>query len=283
MVARMRLGAHLSIAGGLHKAVQRAAGLGCDTLQVFLSNPRGWNVAPLGTADVQAFLDARQAHRITPVVAHMPYLPNVGSTDPDIYRKSVDSLSQTLDLCDQCGIEFLVMHLGKSKDSPVEEAIARMVAAIDRTYLASERKVILCLENTAGQGTEIGQDFETLGCILNATADPSRLALCLDTCHAFAAGHDLRTRKGLDAVLRDIDRHIGLERLRVLHLNDSLKELGSRRDRHAHIGEGFLGRTAFGAIVNHPRLRHLPGLLETPYEDETELARDLAVLRQLQR
>lgn len=277
----MRLGAHLSIAGGLHKAVERAAETGCETLQVFLANPRGWALPIASEDDAARFRDARSARAISPVVAHMPYLPNLGSADADIYAKSVASLRVHLELCDRLGIEYLVMHLGKSKQTSEEEAIARMTQAIDELYCRRPRAVRLCLENTAGQGNEIGWDFATLGRIMNSTTAPERLGLCVDTCHAFAAGYDLRDDAAVVAAVAEIDRHVGLERLCVLHLNDSLRELGSRRDRHAHIGEGRLGDEAFRCILAHPRLNALPGILETPQDAPGDVERNLARLRSL--
>lgn len=277
---QMRVGVHVSIVGGLHRAVERAGKLGCETFQVFLTNPRSWRMSPLDDRLVERFRAARQESGLGPVAVHMPYLPNLASHDRELFEKSVRSLRENLNRCDLVGAEFLVTHMGKGEGL---ESRARMVEGITRAWDDQERDVSLLLENTAGQGREMGHKLEELGEVLEHITFRDRCGLCIDFCHAFAAGYDIHRRNGLSRFLKTIDYLAGMQYVKLLHLNDSLKPLGSRVDRHAHIGKGEVGTDGFRRIVNHKKLRKIPGILETPKKTDMDDIRNLAAIRALMR
>ena len=259
----MRFGFHCSIAGGLVKALERARALDCDTLQFFTRNPRGWRFTPLDPSLGVTFLERAKELNLFPLVVHMPYLPNLASPDPDLYRKSVDSLMVEMERCKLLGVDYLVTHVGKAKAVGREDAIKRVARALRRA-LELEGPVIL-LENTAGQGSELGASLVELGKIIALADGDPRLGVCVDTAHAFQAGYPIHTSDGLEVFLEELDKEVGLGCLKLLHLNDSKTPLGSRVDRHWHIGEGHIGLEGFRSIISHPFLRGLPAIMETPY------------------
>jgi deoxyribonuclease-4 len=279
----VRFGVHVSIGGGLRKAVESAQKLKCETIQIFSRNPRGWK---FGALDPEAAAGFRQAIRdsgICPVAVHMPYLPNLTSANPALYRRSVASLAVELERAAELGAHFVVLHLGRrlvESRTRITAAGRRMIAGINRALRTSPPPVLLLLENTA-QPEETGARFLGLKAMFDGVASPNRLGVVLDTAHAFESGCDLHTRDGLNAMLRELDATVGLKRLHLLHLNDSKTELGSGADRHWHIGQGHIGRAGFAAIVNHPLLRHLPGILETPKKVPADDRRNLRVIRSL--
>ena len=281
----MRVGAHLSIAKGLSHALDLACKHRCQTLQVFVGNPRSWHTPPLHPAAIDAFrerrreLAAKPSTRIEPVVAHMPYLPNLSSAKPDIDTQSRAVLADQLRRCAQLGIEYLVVHMGKHEHAPREAALERMARAVGDVLADFDGETMLLLENTAGQGTETGQTMQEIGALLAMLPAHGRVGVCLDTCHLFAAGYDITDAKALRALVEELDAHIGRERVRVLHVNDSRKPCGSRVDRHAHIGDGCIGEAEFRRVLSHPAFRGLPGILETPQDDTGEVDRNLARLR----
>lgn len=281
----MRLGAHLSIAKGLPRALESAVERACQCLQVFVGNPRAWQSSPLPDAVIEAFRTRRAAlgrkasTRIEPVVAHMPYLPNLASRNPDFYRKSRTVLAEQLQRCAQLGIEYLVVHMGKHEGAGLPEAVERMARAIGGVLEGYEGSTVLLLENTAGQGSETGRTMQELGLLLGALAAGGLVGVCLDTCHLFAAGYDLTRRGPLEGLVDEIEAHIGLEKVRLLHLNDSRKPCGSRVDRHANIGQGEIGQGGFRRVLHHPAFRALPGIIETPQKEFDDVERDLACLR----
>ncbi|RMF88366.1 MAG: deoxyribonuclease IV [Nitrospinota bacterium] len=277
----MKLGAHMSIAGGLARALQRGAMLGCNTVQIFTKNANQWRAKPLSPAVIAAFLQAKAVSAIDPVIAHDSYLINLASPDDQIFQKSLHACHMEMERCECLQIPFLVMHPGAHKGKGEEEGIRRIVQALDHLHARTDEfRLKLTLETTAGQGTAIGYRFEQLAQILARVQKPDRLAICLDTAHIFAAGYDIRTPAAYQATLKAFDQTIGLERLAVIHLNDSQKPLGSRIDRHAHIGQGYIGKEGFVQIVRDPRLAHIPMILETPKEDDAD-RRNLALLRKL--
>ncbi len=279
----MRLGAHESIAGGLHKAFDRAASVGCDALQIFVKPNRSWAVPPLSEEDVKLFRAKAEATAIRPVVAHTSYLLNLASPKDDLWRKSIDTLVIELERCDRLGIPWLVLHPGAHVGQGEEAGLARMARALGEVHRATQTlQTQVLLETTAGQGTKLGYRFEHLAWLLDQTPEGERLGICLDTCHVFAAGYELRTPQGYATTMEAFDERVGLDRLKTLHLNDSKGELGSRKDRHEHIGEGHIGLAGFRHLLNDPRLADLPGLLETPKSDDLhEDEENLAVLRRL--
>lgn len=279
----MRLGAHESIAGGIHKAFDRAQSVGCDALQIFVRPNRSWAVPPLTDDDVALFRARAVDTGIRPVVAHSSYLLNLASPKEDLWQRSIDTLIIELGRCETLGVPWLVLHPGAHVGTGEETGLARMAQALGDVDAATEGyNSRILLENTAGQGTRLGYRFEHLGWLLDHTAGGERLGICLDTCHMFAAGYDLRTPGGYAATMEGFERTIGLERLKAVHLNDSKGEVGSRRDRHEHIGKGTIGLAGFRRLLNDPRMTGLPGLLETPKGvDLQEDRENLAVLRSL--
>ncbi len=265
----MRFGFHCSIAGGLIKALERACSLGCETLQIFTRNPRGWRFSPLAPEQVDAFKARIREREIHPLVVHMPYLPNLASPDEDLYQRSVASLKAEVERCRILGAQYLVTHVGKAMGDDPGKALERVAKALLEA-LGKGGPVIL-LENTAGQGSELGANLEELGKIIALAGKHPGLGLCVDTAHAFQAGYPIHTRDGLDGFLEELDRFVGLERLRLLHLNDSRTPLGSRVDRHWHIGEGEIGLEGFKNIIGHPLLWPLPAIMETPFSPQWDV------------
>ena len=280
------LGAHMSILGGLHRAIARGEALGCTALQLFTRNNLQWRAKPLAPDAVARFRDAWDASSIGPIVAHANYLINLAATDPRIRRRSLDGLILDLRRAAAIAVPWLVLHPGHHQGAG-DEAGLRRVADLARRALdaVAGQPVGLLLENTAGQGTALGHRFEHLAWLLHAIGLPAdRLGICLDTCHLHAAGYDIRTPRAYRRTLRDLDRTIGLSRLHAIHLNDAKAPLGSRLDRHAHIGRGHIGLDAFRCLLRDPRLRAVPKLLETPKKDDGRDdwdAVNLAALRRL--
>ena len=279
----MRLGAHESIAGGMHRAFDRAASVGCDSVQIFVKPNRAWAVPPLTEKDVLLFRAREEETGIRPVVAHTSYLLNLASPEDSLWHRSIDTLITELERCDRLGVPWLVLHPGAHVGSGEEAGLMRMAQALGEVHSATRgSRTRILLETTAGQGTRLGYRFEHLSWLLEASPEGNRLGICLDTCHVFAAGYELRTPAGYGATMEAFDRIIGFEHLKAVHLNDSKGELGNRRDRHEHIGEGHIGLEGFRSILNDPRLVDLPGLLETPKgNDLREDRENLTVLRSL--
>jgi deoxyribonuclease IV len=257
-------GAHMSIAGGLHRAFERGHLLKCRTIQIFLKNSNQWKAKVLSERDRALFQSARDRTAIHPILAHDSYLINLASPDPDLYRKSLDAFVEEMQRANFLGIPYLVMHPGAHTGSGTKAGIASVAQALRQALDIVEPPAAILLENTAGQGSSLGWRFEQLAAILEQAGKSDRLGVCFDTCHAFAAGYDLRTEEGYEATLREFDRLIGIEKIRAFHMNDSKKELGSRVDRHFHIGKGFIGPDAFRFLVNDPRFIAIPKILETP-------------------
>ena len=265
----MLLGAHQSIAGGYHQAIRLAHEDHCDAVQVFTKNSSQWREPEVAPEAATLFREARAGYP-TAMLSHDSYLINLCSPEPELGARSEDSLRREVERCAVLGISLVVLHPGAHTGSGVEAAIQaasrRIAAVLDATAGAD---VSLLLENTAGQGTCIGSRFEQIGALLHAVEAlsaeaPARLGVCLDTCHAFAAGYDLSSPAGFDATWAELDRHIGLARIRAFHLNDSVKPLGSHVDRHTRIGEGCLGWYPFWRLMNCPGLERIPAVLETP-------------------
>jgi len=277
----MRLGFHISIAGGFSKVVERAKVRGCETIQFFSRNPRGWKYGPLRQNEVDEFRSTIQSSALFPVFLHLPYLPNIASRDSKFYKRSVDSIGTDLKRAEQVGAQYLIVHVGHRMKSSQEEAIEAVSQGINQAFERVKNAVTLLLENTAGQGTEIGYTFEQLERIIRGIDEEKRMGICLDVAHAFEAGYDLSRKEGIEQALESFDRTIGLKRLHLLHLNDSKTPLGSRKDRHWHIGEGYIGKEGFRQLINHPSIKSLPGIMETPRKDTVEDLRNMKVIRSL--
>lgn len=274
------VGCHVSIAGSIDLAVGRALERGCDTFQIFSRNPRGWKAKDLDLDVVDAFRKALNASGLAPAVDHMPYLPNLASPDDEIYAKSVAALAAELRRCSLLGIPYLVTHLGHHRGAGAEVGQERVVAAINQA-LAGADAVTLLLENTAGEKNSVGSNLADLGRILEAVDANERIGICFDTCHAFAAGYDLRTGEGVEGVFEEFDEEIGLARLRVVHLNDCKGVIGSGLDRHEHIGLGSIGEEGFRHILHHPAVRSLPLICETPVDGRRDDVGNIARVREL--
>jgi deoxyribonuclease-4 len=285
-----RLGAHLSIRGGLHRAVERAAELRATALQLFVKSARQWSAPRLGRAEVALFRERLGASGLADAtLAHASYLINLAAPDPATWRRSIHALADELERCDRLGIRYLVVHPGSHVGSGETRGLERVVEALGRLPrgtpgAAGTRRAALLLETTAGQGSNLGYRFEQLGRILRRARAPRRLGVCFDTCHALAAGYEFREPRAYRRTFREFDAAVGLRRLAAFHLNDSVGALGSRKDRHAHIGGGELGLEAFRMILHDRRFAGLPMVLETPKgEDSADDRRNLARLRRLAR
>ena len=279
----MYIGAHVKSSGGVWNAVDAGAALGCEAIQFFAGSPRTWRPMQYKPADAERFIVARAASPIRFAVIHTIYLINLASSRDDFYEKSVVSLLGAVAAAEQLGIEAIVTHVGSHQGSGFAAGLERVQAALTTALEESEgSSVRILLENTAGAGGTMGVHFEELGAMIRATGSHPRVGLCLDTAHIFAAGFDLRTAAGLDETLTRLDAACGLERLVMLHLNDSKAPLGSNRDRHENIGEGELGLPAFRAIMQHPALVEVPGILEVPgYDGEGPDTQNVETLRRL--
>jgi deoxyribonuclease-4 len=281
--ARVRLGSHISIAGGVDRAVLTGREVGCEALQIFVKSSNQWRAAPFREGEVERFRANLESTGLGPVVAHDSYLINLCSPDDALWKKSQEAFLVELDRCETLGIPFLVTHPGSHVGSGEEAGLSRLIRAIDLVHAQRpDHKVTILLETTAGQGSGLGNRFEHLGAVIRGVDRPDRLGVCLDTCHVFAAGYDLRTPRTYRQTLEQFDAVVGLEKLMAIHLNDSKRELGSRVDRHEQIGKGRLGVEAFRLLVNDPRLAHVPMVLETPKgPDYAEDLVNLALLRSL--
>jgi len=262
----MLIGAHVSPAGGLAKAIERGVQRGCEAIQIFNQSPRMWRPSVYGDEDVAAFKAAMAASPIGAVLIHAVYLLNCASDDPDIRAKSLASLAHSLRVGEAIGAAGVVLHPGSAKTGDVGEAIARAGETI-REALGESEGCELHLENTAGAGGTLGRSLQELAQLLEASGGDARLGVCLDSCHLLASGYDIRTADGMGAVLREASRRLGRGRIRSLHLNDSQTPLGSNRDRHANIGQGELGERGCMAFLSAPGLQELPCVLETPGEN----------------
>jgi deoxyribonuclease-4 len=278
-----RFGAHTSIAGGLHRAIERATALGCDTAQIFLRNNLRWRARARTPEELAQFKETLAASEIDPVVAHAIYLINLASPEETVYNQSTEAFAEELSRCHEAGIPYLVLHPGSHKGEGLEEGIARIARTIDAAYEAHpEYEVMTLLENTAGQGNVIGKRFEELAQIAAQMEASDHVGYCFDTAHALAAGYELRTEEGYGQTFDQLAHVLGLDKLRCFHVNDSRYDLNEGADEHRNIGEGYLDVAAFRMLVNDPRFAELPMILETPTEaDMSGYEADLKLLRSL--
>ncbi len=283
--ARDELGAHMSIAGGLHLALERGEALGCGAVQIFLKNQRQWSAPPLTAAAVRAFRNVWLATNIRDVFAHASYLVNLAAPGAAEWRRAVDAFTDEVERAEALGLSCVVVHPGSHVGEGADAGLARVVAALDEVIARTPgARVRVALENTAGAGRVLGRSFAELGQLLGRVARPDRLGVCIDTCHLFAAGYDVRTREGWQQALDECDSCVGLDRVIAFHLNDAASDLGSGLDRHAHIGRGRLGLAPFRRLLADRRLSKIPKVLETPKDPEPIAdRRNLATLRRLRR
>ena len=279
------LGAHMSIAGGYYKAVEIAQRAGCDCVQLFTKNNNQWRAKPISDDDVARFRGALAELKIRHPIAHDSYLINLASPNEALWQRSIESFAEELRRAEQLGIPYVVTHPGASTTASEEQGLARVIQARDQVHAETHGLATRCLlETTAGQGSTLGWKFEHLATILDGVKDPDRLGVCVDTCHVFAAGYPLATEQEYEATMKALDKTAGLKTVKAFHLNDSKRELGSRVDRHAAIGEGHLGLEPFRLLLDDSRFRRVPMYLETPkgLVDGVELdVINLATLRKL--
>lgn len=283
--AGYKVGFHVSIAGGISNSVDNAKGLGCSAFQIFSRNPRGWAAKPLAPDDVAAFKDKMAASGIdrSSTVVHMPYLPNLSGPAGEMYVKSVDTLAGEILRAGELGIPYLVIHLGSHRGEGQEAGKSQLVSAVASAHDRAKKKgedVTVLLENNAGQKNSIGATFEELRAIIDRLGGIG-VGVCLDTCHAFASGYDLRTARDVKKTLDSFDKAIGLKELKVMHLNDSKGALGSNLDRHEHIGLGSIGKEGMAAFLGHKGISRLPIIMETPIDEKRDDAKNLKAFCEL--
>lgn len=276
----VKVGVHVSIAGSLDLAVDRAKDAGCDVFQMFSRNPRGWAYQQVSADVADAFKKKIRTTGLIPV-DHMPYLPNLASPKPEIYEKSVPALTAELDRCGTLGIPYLVTHLGHHLGDGIAGGRVRVIAAINTALAASKSPTMLLLENTAGEKNSVGSSFEHIRGIMDGVKEKKRIGVCFDTCHAFAAGYELRTPEGLDETLQQLNESVGLKNLRLIHLNDTKGDRGSGLDRHEHIGLGFIGEEGFRHILHNKVFSSLLLVCETPVDDRRDDRGNIAKVREL--
>ncbi len=279
----MRLGVHVSIAGSIDQAVVRAAELGCNTFQIFLSSPHSWNKAEIASETVDAFRKLYKKYEMTGAVAHSIYLINLATKNTFNLDKSIQSIINNLEVAEKLGLSGLVVHIGSYKDSNPEEGLNTAINSIKQILDNSSSTTPLLLENTAGAGNLIGKTIEELASITNAI-DSERVGVCIDTAHAFESGYEIHEEEGLDEFVDKIDRLIGIDKLKAIHLNDSITRLGSNLDRHEEFGKGELGMDGMTRIINHPKLKDIPFIMETPQIKKGEAGKELVdMVRSLQK
>ncbi|MFA5157596.1 MAG: deoxyribonuclease IV [Patescibacteria group bacterium] len=275
----MKFGAHISTQDPFSDAIGRATSVGCECMQIFVNDPQRWNPKPISEKEIDRFVDLNRKAGIKPIIIHSIYLINLASANSFFYEASIKSLIDDMKKATSLGALGVNFHVGSTKGKKLSEVIDKIALAIKTVLVASE-KPFLILENSAGAGDIIGDRFAELAEIM-AKVKSDRLKVTLDTAHAFGSGYNLATEDGLEETLKEFDKYIGLEHLVCLHLNDSVAPLFSNRDRHADIGKGFIGKDAFGRIINHPKLKDLPGVIETPNMKQTEEESDIKVLKSL--
>lgn len=273
----MRLGAQMSVAGGLHHAFERGAEAGCDAMMIFTKSNRQWKAKPITDDDIKAYREAAEIHsNIYPVSVHASYLINIASSKPDLWKRSYDALRIEVERAEAIGAEMLVFHPGAYVDADEESGLANIARALRRLLEeTADCDVRLCLETMAGQGTTLGHRFEHLAWLRDHTGQNARLGVCLDTCHVFAAGYDIRTPETYEEMMRTFDDVVGLEHLHCFHFNDSRFALGAGKDRHAHIGEGEIGLEGFASFVNDARWKDHAAYLETPKIEEDDQGNEI--------
>ena len=282
MTKKVLLGAHMSIGGGVHMAIESACSIHCSAMQIFVKNNMQWFARPLSRDEIRGFLDHVQRGELASVFAHANYLINLAATNPQFHANSIRALSEELIRADQLGLPFLVLHPGAHLGAGEEAGLEKNVESIDRVLAGLPKiKTRIALETTAGQGSCLGNKFEQLAYIISSVREPDRLCVCLDTAHVFAAGYDISSEAAMRKTLREFDRVIGPDRLAAIHLNDSKTGCGSRVDRHEHIGKGRIGPDAFRFIMRNRRFRKIPKVLETP--KGKELREDVVNLKTLRR
>ena len=267
----MQIGCHVSISGSIDKSVDNAVERNCSAFQIFTRNPRGWHAKDLTKEDIDAFKSKLKSSEIDrfATCAHMPYLPNLATPKNDGFEKSVNTLISEVERCAQLGIPYLVTHLGSHLGTGEEAGIKKLVEALTKAG-QTKNDVMILLENTAGQKNSVGSDFKQLGEIFKQLKPGKKFGVCLDTCHAFVAGYDLRTADKVKETFKEFDKHVGIENLKILHLNDARGEIGCNLDRHYHLGLGGIGEEGITSVVKFANKKKIPIILETPIDDDRD-------------
>jgi len=278
---KRRIGLHVSIAGKIWESLERAKALGCNTMQIFSRNPRLWQASEIDPSDIENFKKLKLNYDIAPVAAHIPYIINLASPIDGLYKRSIVAYVEDIARADVLGIEYVVTHLGSHVGTGEDKGIRRFSAALNQIVNKTKPKTMILLENTAGSGSCIGYRFEHIKRIIDELDLPERVGVCLDTAHIFESGYDIKTKAGLRKTLKKFDKLIGLDKVKVVHFNDSLSGLGSHVDRHQHIGKGSIGLAAMKRIINHPGLRDAAFIMETPKKTDMDDKRNLATVRKL--
>ena len=276
-----RFGVHTSIAGGLHLSLARANALGCNTVQIFSHNPRGWAVKKFPEDDVSAFKALRLSLDISPVFIHSSYLINMASKNVLLRRKSIELLVIEMNRADVVGADYVVLHTGSAAGEDESAARKRAIAALNEVSLAGKWKAGLLLENTAGERGDISSQVEDLAEIMNGVKGPLISGICFDTCHAYAAGYNIGEEGGIRPLSEEMKKHVGFDKIKLIHLNDSKGNAGSGVDRHEHIGLGRIGMKGLGRFINHKLLKNIPLILETPKKRETDDSMNLEKVREM--
>ena len=270
-----RIGVHASIAGGISKSLDRAASLHCSTMQIFSHNPRQWQKSRISSQEAEQFRVLRQRYDISPVFVHVSYLINLASLSRPLLSRSIDLLAYELQNADCIGAEHVVLHTGSASGGDVKKARARAVKAIVQAVTSDHYRASLILENTAGERGDITSSITALADIIDACHCRGIAGICIDTCHAFSSGYDLTSREGVEKLISEIKKYIGLDKLKLIHLNDSKRPLDARIDRHEHIGKGFIGMKGFRNILSDKRISKVPLILETPKKNKEDDRRNL--------
>ncbi len=278
----MRIGVHVSIAGKIYESLDRAHLLGCNTMQIFSRNPRGWQTSKLEVRDVTEFKRLKLKYDIKPVIVHIPYIINLSTPDDRLYKKSIDAYIEDIERAGVLGAEYFVTHLGSHVGSGEDNGIKRFSKALNEIIKKVNAGIVILLENTAGSGSWIGYRFEHLRRIIDYIGNAKKaVGVCLDTAHAFESGYDIKTKVGLDGTLQEFDKLIGVDLIKAVHYNDSLSPLGSHVDRHQHIGKGEIGLEAMARIINHPKLKNAAFIMETPKKRDKDDKMNMAVAKRI--
>jgi deoxyribonuclease-4 len=276
-----RLGVHTSIAGGVHLSIERAKGLGCNTVQIFSHNPRQWLVKEIPLDIVLQFKELRKSYDINPVFIHTSYLINLAASDNGILEKSISLLIQEMDIADLLDADYVILHTGSASQDSEEVGRKKAIETLKRVSRRKQWRSKLLLENTAGERGDISSHIKDIAEIIDKTGSPLIGGVVIDTCHAFASGYDITSEKGIEYLVNEIRRYLGIESIKLIHLNDSKKGHGSHVDRHENIGEGSIGKEGLKRFINHPAFKNIPLILETPKKSEEDDPRNLKIARDL--
>ena len=278
----MLLGVQVSTEGKIYRAVERAHKLGCNTMQIFSRNPQRWRDDFLQPQDIKEFIRRQDKFKIRPLFIHIPYLINLASPNLKLYEASIEAYIEDILEAQVLGADYIVTHMGSHKDTSEEAGIQRLIEALNRILEKTKSTTVgILLENTAGSGSWLGYKFIHHKMIIQGLKDKGRIGLCLDTAHAYLAGYDIASKRGFEATLDEIDKLVGINLIKLIHLNDARGALGSKHDRHDHIGRGSIGLVGMKRIINHPKLRNIPFILETPKDSEDADKMNLRTVKRL--